>query len=199
MPKLDGTHVAARLKRRIVELLCGNEVAVRDIRALLNSRQLSIMDAAWAEQQILRKQKRARNKADELRLGWKSKREIYFEALDAAYDAAIQAEDVAWEKRQADAQARQARIYLAELHKHLSAGVDKAVAEARANNALTRTGLRRVDGLSRQTTGLTKRDIEVRAMEQAILRGAVLIDVASTEPRQQGPSIGKVSASKSQS
>lgn len=55
MPKLDLTHIADRLKARLAELKAGKEVAAREIRALLNDEQLAAMDAAWVEQQDLRK------------------------------------------------------------------------------------------------------------------------------------------------
>jgi hypothetical protein len=64
MPKLDGTHIAERLKGRLEELQQGKEVAARDLRALLTTEQAVAMDAAWAEQQELRKQKRARTKEE---------------------------------------------------------------------------------------------------------------------------------------
>jgi hypothetical protein len=74
MPKLDGTHIADRLKGRLDELLRGEEVAARDMKSLLTDEQQAAMDAAWAEQQMLRKQKRARNKEEEIALGWKTNR-----------------------------------------------------------------------------------------------------------------------------
>jgi hypothetical protein len=45
-------------------------------------------------------------------------------------------------------------------------------AKKRANNALTRAGLRRLDGQSIGAQGLTTRDREIRAMEDAILQPA---------------------------
>ena len=84
MPKLDGTHIAERLKGRLEELEQGKEVAARDLRTLLSKKQEAAMDAAWVEQQELRKKKRARNKEEEAALGWKSKRDIHIEALQSA-------------------------------------------------------------------------------------------------------------------
>jgi hypothetical protein len=55
-----------------------------------------------------------------------------------------------------------------ELSKQMAAGVDSATAKTRANNALTRAGLRRLDGAAIGTQGLNKRDREIRAMEDAI-------------------------------
>jgi tRNA(Glu) U13 pseudouridine synthase TruD len=172
MPKLDGTHIADRLKGRLDELLRGDEVATRDLRALLNDEQAAAMDAAWAEQQMLRKQKRARNKAEEIELGWKSKREIHIEALQSALNEAREVELAAWEKRLFDIEVRQGRVFFDELSKQRNAGVDMQTAKTRANNALTRAGLKRLDGAAIGAQGLNARDKEIRAMEDAILAKA---------------------------
>jgi soluble cytochrome b562 len=168
MPKLDGTHIADRLKRRLDELLRGEEVHARDKKNLLNDQQVAAMDAAWAEQQILRKQKRARNKQEEIELGWKNKRDIHIEALTQALHAAQEGELAAWKKKAYDADVRQGRVYLEELSKQMAAGVDAATARIRANNALTRSGLKRLDGAMIGTQGLNKRDREIRDLEDAI-------------------------------
>jgi hypothetical protein len=168
MPKLDGTHIADRLKSRLEELQRGEEVAARDMKSLLTEEQIAAMDAAWAEQQALRKQKRARNKEEEAALGWKSKREIHIEALTQALNQAQQDELAAWKKKMHDADVRQGRVYLEELSKQMAAGVDAATAKIRANNALTRSGLKRLDGAMIGTQGLNKRDREIRDLEDAI-------------------------------
>jgi len=85
------------------ELQQGKEVAARDLRALLSKEQVAAMDAAWAEQQELRKKKRARTKEEEAALGWKTKRDIHIEALQSALRGAQDAEVAAWEKRLHDA------------------------------------------------------------------------------------------------
>ena len=77
MPKLDGTHIAERLKERIAKLKNGEEVAARDLRALLTDEQTAALDAAKKAQQELKKAKRARTKEEEKALGWKSIREIH--------------------------------------------------------------------------------------------------------------------------
>ena len=92
MPKLDGTQIAERLQGRLEELRRGEDVAARDLRALLTTEQQAAMDAAWAEQQVLRKQKRARTKEEEAALGWKTKRDIHIAALDSALREAQDAE-----------------------------------------------------------------------------------------------------------
>ena len=87
MPKLDGTHLPQRLAERLADLKADKEVAARDVKALLNDEQIAEMDAAWKEQQALRKVKRARTKEEEQELGWKTKREIYIEAYEKLTDS----------------------------------------------------------------------------------------------------------------
>ena len=168
MPKLDGTHIADRLRTRLDELLRGEEVAARDMKALLTDEQIRTIDAAWAEQQALRKKKRARTKEEEVALGWKTKRDIHIEALTQALEAAQEGELAAWQKKMHDAEVRQGRVYMEELYKQMDAGVDKATAKTKANNALTKAGLRRLDGVMIGAQGLTQRDREIRAIEDAI-------------------------------
>jgi len=172
MPKLDGTQIADRLQGRLEEMRRGKEVAARDLRALLTAEQQAAMDAAWAEQQELRKKKRARTKEEEVALGWKSKRDIHIDALNAALKEALANELAAWEKRLLDAEVRQGRVFFDELSKQVEDGVDMQTAKTRANNAVTRAGLRRLDGQLIGTQGLTPRDREIRAMEDAILQKA---------------------------
>jgi soluble cytochrome b562 len=168
MPKLDGTHIADRLEDRLAKLKSGEEVAARDMKSLLSAKQTAAMDAAWAKQQVLRKQKRARNKAEEVALGWKSKRDIHIEALTQALHAAQEGELAAWKKKAYDADVRQGRVYFDELKAETAKGVDAATARIRANNALTRSKLKRLDGAMIGTQGLNKRDREIRDLEDAI-------------------------------
>jgi hypothetical protein len=167
MPKLDGTQIVGRLRERLEELREGKEVAARDLRALLTNEQVAAMDAAWAEQQELRKQKRARTKEEEAALGWKTKREIQIEAYEQAVAEADDGMGETMEQLQDDAEIRQARIYMGSYSKAIEAGKSKYVAENLANNDLTRAALQRVDG---QTVGhQNKRDREVWEAEQKIL------------------------------
>ena len=170
MPKLDGTHITERLKERIAKLKNGEEVAARDLRALLTEEQTAALDAAKKAQQDLKKAKRARTKEEEKALGWKSIREIHIEALEAALKEAEDDELDAWEKRLRDAEIRQARIYFETLDKEMTAGKDLQTAKNKANNDLTRAGLRRLDG---QIVGhLNKRDKEISELEAALIQQA---------------------------
>ncbi len=173
MPKLDGTHLPQRLAERLADLKANKEVAARDVKALLNDEQISAMNTAWDEQQALRKVKRARTKEEERELGWKTKREIYIEAYEKAFNEASDGVLKELERLQLEATKRQMRIYFETLNEALKEGKEKRVAENLANNALTRAGLRRMDGQMVGTEGLSRRDREIREMEDAILKKAV--------------------------
>ena len=173
MPKLDGTHLPQRIAERLADLKADKEVAARDIKALLTDEQITEMEAAWAEQQALRKVKRARTKEEEQELGWKTKREIYIEAYEKAFNEASDGVLKELERLQLEATKRQMRIYFETLNEALKEGKEKRVAENLANNALTRAGLRRMDGQKVGIEGLSRRDREIREMEDAILKKAV--------------------------
>ena len=161
MPKLDLTHIAERLQERLADLKAGKEVAAREIRALLDDKQLAAMDVAWAEQQELRKERRAK-----IALGWKTKREIHIEAYENALSTANDLQVGAWEKKLHDAEIRQAKIYFGSYSKAIDANKMPSVAKNIANNDLTRAGLKRIDG---EVIGhFNKRDREVNAMEDAL-------------------------------
>jgi hypothetical protein len=183
MPKLDPTHILSRLNERLEELVKGEEVARRELESLLTPQQKAAWDAEWEQQRELRIRKRARTKEEEAALGWKSKREVTIAAVEAAIREAEQSQVEDWQQLQRRAEVRQGRVFFDELSKQLDAGVDIPTAKTRANNALTRAGLRRLDGLAVSTLGLSKRDKEVREMEDAILHKAE--SELSEEERQQ--------------
>ena len=110
MPKLDGTHLPQRLAERLADLKTDKEVAVRDVKALLNDEQIEAMDTAWQEQQELRKIKRARTKEEERELGWKTKRDVYIETYEKALIEANEDVGDAFEDRLYKSEVRAARI-----------------------------------------------------------------------------------------
>ena len=172
MPKLDGTHILERLTKRIEQLEAGVEIADKEIRSLLNDVQRAELDSAWEQQRQLRENKRARTEQEQQALGWKNKRQVRIEVLKAALKTAWDAIEAEFERLQKQAEIRGAKIYFDTLNQALRDGKDKQVAENLANNAMTRAGLRRMDGQVIEQQGLTKRDREIRAMEDAILQKA---------------------------
>lgn len=163
MPKLDGTHLPQRIVERLAELKAGKEVAIREIRALLNEEQQKEMDAAWEHQQELRKGKRARTKEEEKELGWKTKREIYIEAYERAAKGANEDELDALKKKLRDKEIRVAKIYMDEFSRAMESGKTGEQAKAAARNALTRAHLQEAE-----SKRVEKRDAEVWAMEDAL-------------------------------
>jgi hypothetical protein len=168
MPKLNKVQIADRLRDRVEGLRNGKEIAARDLRALLTEDQIVVMDAAWSEQQALRKQKRAKTKEQEIALGWKTKREIQIEACEQALGQADDGMLEMLEELQRKAEIRQARIFLDGYSKARADGKSEAEARTVANNNLTRAGLRRVDG---QIVGhRSHRDREVWEMERNLIQ-----------------------------
>lgn len=146
MPKLDGTHMVERLQKRLAELEAGDEVAARDIKALLTPDQKQALDAAWTEQQLLREMKGAPATGGPGPV-WKSKRELRLEAFKQALSDAKRNERVAWKKKLFGAEVRQGQVYFDALNVANEAGKDEHSAMTWANNELTRAGLRRLDGV----------------------------------------------------
>jgi len=167
MPKLDDTHTVSRIIKRLEELEQDVEVSAKDFRAVLTQEQHDAYERAWVAQQALRKKKRARTKAEELELGWKSKREVRIQTLKAARDEAWNNIEAVWDKKLFDAEVRQGRIYFDSLNQALKEGKDQRSAALFANNELTRAGLRRLD---RQIVhSLLPREREIRRMEDLII------------------------------
>lgn len=166
MPKLDGTHLPDRLATRLADLKKDKEVAARDVKALLSDAQVAAMDAAWEEQQALRKVKRARTKEEEKELGWKTKREIYIEAYEKALLEANEDVGDAFEERLENAELRAARIYLDTYFAARDEGKESYQAHLAANNELKRAHLARVDDA--QDDAMTRRLNQIEAMEDAI-------------------------------
>ena len=169
MPKVNDTHLPQRIKKRIDELEAGIEVDVKDIRAVLTVEQLAKLDAAWAKQQQLRKAKRATTTAQQQALGWRTKREVRLEILRQAADEATKNLVKAFDDERKRAEIRQANIYFTTYGAAIDAREEPQQAKNQANNALTRAGLVRFDGQMVGHLGLSKRDKEIRQMEQEIM------------------------------
>ena len=163
MPKLDGTHLPQRLAERLADLKADKEVAARDVKALLSDEQIVAIEAAWEEQQALRKVKRARTKEEERLLGWKTKREIYIEAYEKALSEANEDIGDALDERLKRAEVRAARIYLDAYFAARDEGKETYQAHLAANNELKRAHLAKVE-----TARMNARDKEVWVMEDAI-------------------------------
>lgn len=181
MPKLDDTHLADRIRKRIAELEAGDEVAAKDIRAVLTEAQLADIDAALAKQSLI-KTKRVRTEQEKLALGWRTKRDIRLEVLRQAL---VEAEDNlvdAYKKKQKKSEARAGKIYFDALYEAIDEGKPRNQAANWANNELTRAGLNRVDGA--RVNSMSKRDREVRELE-AKLKAEIKKNMTKQELEQQ--------------
>jgi hypothetical protein len=166
MPKLNNIQIADRIRKRIAELESGNEIAAKDVSALLTDEQVARLDAAWQEQELLRMGKRAVTEEQKQALGWKSKREVRIEVFKQALAEANGNMLSSLKKEQQEKKVRQTRIYFDTYFEALDEGVTKHQAQGRANNALTRAGLARIDGAS--VNQISKRDKYVREMEERL-------------------------------
>ena len=181
MPKLETKHIADRLIERLKQLEAGEDVALRELRSLLNAEQLAEMDAAWEQQQELRKKRRARSKEEELALGWLSKREIQIAAVRVACDAASENALETLEDERNRKEMRQAKTYMRAYFDARDDGKDALSAASYANNELTRAALTRVDGAQVRT--MNQRDAEVRKVEDE-LRARIYTQMTADEREQ---------------
>ena len=163
MPKLNTEQLMERMQKRIHQLELGEEVAAKDIKALLNAEQQQQLVDALAAQVELKKSKRVHTEEEKQALGWKSIREVRLDVLRAALNAANDGLLADYERRLNEKEVRQANIYLREYSEARKANKDIFAAQGAANNALTRAALPRVDG--QDVNSMSKRDREVFAVE----------------------------------
>jgi len=174
MPVLDDTHTVLRLHRRITELEAGKEIAIRDIKAVLNVQQKNELDTELATQKILNKKITAKTDEEKKALGWRTIREVRLEVLKRALALAETRELDALKAKQHNAEVRRARIYLEAFKAAIAAGKSSHTAHTWANNELTRAGLSRMDGWVDEDT--IERDNAVREIEEAIKRKDITAD-----------------------
>ena len=168
MPKLNTEQLMERLERRIHQLELGEEIAAKDIKALLSAEQQQQLAEALAAQVELKKNKRARTDAEKQVLGWQSIREVRLDVLRSALNAANGGLLGDFERRLKEKEVRQAKIYLCEYADARKADKSVFAAQGAANNALTRAALRRVDGQA--VSSFNMRDKEVFEMEEELKR-----------------------------
>ena len=170
-----------RIQKRIHQLELGEEIAAKDIKALLNAEQQQQLVDALAAQVELKKIQRARTDAEKQALGWKSIREVRLDVLRAALNAANDGLLADYERRLKEKGVRQANIYLSEYFAARADGKEQYAAQGAANNALTRAALPRVDG--QDVNSMSKRDREVFAVE-AQLKERIRSEMTAEELEQ---------------
>ena len=163
MPQLNTEQLMERIQKRIHQLELGEEIAAKDIKALLNAEQQQQLADALAAQVELKKSKPARTDDEKQALGWKSIKEVRLDVLRAALNAANDGLLANYERRLKEKEVRQANIYLSEYFAARADGKEQYVAQGVANNALTRAALPRVDG--QDVNSMSKCDREVFGFE----------------------------------
>ena len=159
MPKLNITHKLERLQKRLEQLESGEEIASKDIKALLEPHQIVQLEQAQIKQDELRKtHKRPKTEEEKQAIGWKTKLELRIEVYKQAIADADDGMLEGIRKLQQDRETKATRIYLDAYFK-AEQGVDK---ESAGNIALTRAGFNKFG------SNATKRDKEVWAMEDAL-------------------------------
>jgi hypothetical protein len=161
MPKLNITHLPERLKERLEKLERGEEVAIKDIKALLDEEQIERMEIAWKEQVALRKtHKRPKTIEEANAIGWKTKLEVridaYREALEETQNNLVDG----IQKLQKQREAKAAKIYLDAYFK----AEDGTSKESAGNIALTRAGF------IKNNPSVANRNKAVWALEETLER-----------------------------
>lgn len=162
MPKLNPTHLPERLKEAIKELEAGIEVEAKKNKTLLNAQQQKELDDAWTKQQALRKQhKPPKTEAEKKKIGWKDKREV---RIDIYKKALAELEEDVFDIHLKQLEREQAKATKAYLKGYFGAtdGQDK---DSAGKIAVQRAGF-----MVSTTRGMSKRDLEVRRIEEELLK-----------------------------
>lgn len=165
MPKLTDQDRQIRIDKRIAELEAGEEVHPRDIKNLLTPTQRLELDAAWANQKVLRSKKRARTPEEQEALGWKSKRQVHLEILKKAIKEIEDGLLDIHERSISKIEIRRTKTFMDAFFKAVDE--DKNPYSA-ANNALVRSGLKpfnRVVASNQTTRNKQAQEIEEQLLE----------------------------------
>jgi len=162
MPKINAIHKLDRIRKRIEQLERGEALEARDINSLLTPLQQKQLKTAWAKQQQLRKlHKPPKTQDEQIALGWKTIKDVRLEVYRQALDE-IQNNLVAeMEKIQRNSEVRAGRVFMDAFSKAQKNGRN---GWSEGNNALTRSHLKRIDGLG--STSARSRDHDVTEMEE---------------------------------
>ena len=166
MPKLNNTHLPERIQEHIAKMERGEEVEAKKDKTLLNEQQQKELKEALAQQQQLKKtHKRPKTQEEKVAIGWKEIREvrlrIYKQALEELNANVV--DDIQNLQKQRETQA--AKIFMEAWSKAGKEGKVGNSAVSTGNIALTRAGF----GIP-QSSMLTKRDREIGALEEGLLK-----------------------------
>ena len=166
MPKLNNTHLPQRIQEHIEKMERGEEVEAKKDKTLLNlTHQQLLKDVLAHQQQLKKSHKRPKTQEEKDMIGWKEIREvrldIYRQALNELNKNAVT--DIRELQRQREAKAN--RVYMDAWSKAIKEGKRDTSAESVGNIALTRAGFS-----PKHSIGLSKRDREIRDVEDALLK-----------------------------
>lgn len=163
MPKLNVLHLPERLRERLEKLERGEEIDARDVKALLNADQQKRLEDALVEQKELRKKYRQPKTEDKKKeIGWKTIREVRVEIYKQAIDELQSGFVEGVKELQKQREIKAARVFMDAFSK---AGKEGKNAWSAGQIALTRNGFRKAGSV-----GVTKRDKEVRELEEKLLQ-----------------------------
>lgn len=179
MPKLNNTHLPQRIQEHIEKMERGEEVEAKKDKTLLSALQQQALKDALKAQKVLKKtHKRPKSQEEKDKIGWKEIREvrleIYRQALNELKKNAVA--DIRELQRRREAKAN--RVFMDAWSKAIKEGKRGASAESVGNIALTRAGFS-----PKCSVGLSKRDREIRDMEDA-LRKQFEAEASDTEKEQ---------------
>jgi hypothetical protein len=166
MPKINNTHIAERIAEHIERMERGLDVEAKKDKTLLNETQQHALKTALEHQRLLKKSnKRPKTQAEKDAMGWKEIRQvrldIYKQALQELNDSAVDDMLELQQKREAKGN----RVFMDAWGKASADGKERYSAISAGNIALTRAGF-----TPQHSVGLTKRDRELRDMEDALLK-----------------------------
>jgi hypothetical protein len=160
MPKLNITHKLERLQKRLEQLESGEEIASKDIKALLEPHHIAQLEQAQLTQDELRKtHKRPKTEEDKQAIGWKTKLELRIEVYKQAIADADDGMLDGIRKLQKNRELKAAKIFMKAFSEAGAQGKDGTIA---GNIALAQNGFRQSAPI------VTKRDKELFAMEETI-------------------------------
>lgn len=164
MPKINNTHIAERIAEHIERMERGLEVEAKKDKTLLNDTQQHALKTALEHQRQLKKSnKRPKTQAEKDVMGWKEIRDVrldfYKQTLEELKANAVDDIFELQQKREAKAN----RVFMDAWSKASADGKERYSAISAGNIALTRAGF-----TPQHSAGLTKRDKELRDMEDAL-------------------------------
>lgn len=166
MPKLNNTHLPQRIQEHIEKMERGEEVEAKKDKTLLNVSQQQTLKNALEAQKVLKKtNKRPKTQAEKDKIGWKEIREVRLEIYRQALYELNQnvVADIRELQRKREAKAN--RVFMDAWSDAVKEGKQRLSAMSVGYIALTRAGF-----TPSHSAGLSKRDREIRDMEDALYK-----------------------------